>query len=186
MAGLEGIAFSISHTTRKGRPGEKDGVDYHFVDPGTFTAMREAKAFLEWASVHDNLYGTSRDMVEDFLARGTDIVLDIDVQGARQVRAVGEIEAVLVFIVPPSWEELEARLKGRGTDASETVDLRCRNARREIGDLGRYDYVIVNDDLEEAVEMLRSIIIAERSRSRRSVSGRPVTLPAVENNEQAP
>lgn len=183
MAGLERITFSVSHTTRKARPGEDDGVDYHFVEHRVFVAMREAGAFLEWASVHDNLYGTSRKAVEDILAGGTDVILDIDVQGARQVKMAHEIEAVLVFIVPPSWQELEARLRGRGTDSPATIELRCKNARQEIGAMDMYDYVIVNENIDEAVAMLGSIIVAERSRSRRSTSGKPYVLPDLLSHE---
>lgn len=173
---VPGLAFSISHTTRKSRPGEQNGVDYHFVDQDTFLEMRADNAFLESAEVHGNLYGTSRDEVNKHLAAGTDILLDIDVQGGRQIRKAGDNSAIFVFIMPPSWEELEKRLSGRGTDQADTIKLRLANARREMADAENYDYAVVNDKIDEAVDTLRSIIIAERSKKRRSTSGAPLTI----------
>lgn len=177
MAQLPGLAFSVSHTTRAPRPGEQDGTDYHFVDRDTFQAMQARGVFLEWAEVHGNLYGTSKELVDEHLAAGTDIILDIDVQGARQIREKNTHQAVFLFIVPPSLEELEKRLAGRNTDSAETITLRMNNARRELADADLYNYVIVNDTVDEAVNVMRSIIIAERCRSRRDAAGRPLSIP---------
>ncbi len=177
LATVPGVAFSISHTTRKPRTGERDGTDYHFVDKNAFLAMRDQGAFLEWAEVHGNYYGTSRQTVEQMLATGTDVLLDIDVQGARQVRnALGQ-DAVSIFIVPPSWDELQKRLVGRKTDDQETIALRLANARREMADEIHYDYVIVNGVLQEAVDILRAVLLARRSRNRRGPDGTALTLP---------
>lgn len=177
MATLPGLAFSVSHTTRQPRALEENGVDYFFTDRAGFLAMRDSHAFLEWAEVHGNLYGTSQAAVRNQLARGIDIILDIDIQGARQLRENLELHPVFIFIAPPSRQELERRLIGRGTESSESIELRCRNALAEMADLDLYDYLIVNDKLDEAITMLRSIIIAERSRSRRLLSGAPANLP---------
>ncbi len=176
MAGLPGLVFSVSHTTRPPRPGEKGGRDYHFVSRREFEAIRdrEPPGFLEWAEVHGNLYGTSREEVGRLRTRGLDVVLDIDVQGAAQIRR--SCDPVTVFIAPPSLAELERRLRGRGTEAEETIALRLANARREMQAMADYDYLVVNDDLEVAVDALRSIIVAERCRRRRDPSGRPVEL----------
>ena len=171
MATLPGLIFSVSHTTRSPRPGEVDGVHYHFVDRMAFSAIRtkEPSGFLEWAEVHGNMYGTS---VEEVVARqqaGYDVLLDIDVQGAAQVRQ--RTNPVTIFIAPPSLAELERRLKGRGTENDATVAIRLQNARKEMACVAAYDYLIVNDRLDEAVESLRSIIIAERCRQRRVLNG---------------
>jgi len=173
---LPGLAFSVSHTTRPPRPGEKNGREYHFVDRPAFEKMRVDQAFLEWAEVHGNLYGTSRQAVLAQQSLGIDVFLDIDVQGARQLRDQGNTGAIFLFIAPPSWQELERRLRGRGTDSEETVRLRLANARQEMRDAGFYDYLIINDRLAEAVEDLRAIIIAERCRARRSRTGQPMDL----------
>ena len=182
---LPGLAFSVSHTTRPPRPGEKDGREYHFVDRPVFEKMRAEQAFLEWAEVHGNLYGTSRQAVLAQQSRGIDVFLDIDVQGAGQLRDQGDAGAIFLFIAPPSWQELERRLRGRGTDSEETVRLRLANARREMQDAGRYDYLIINDRLEEAVQDLRSVIIAERCRSRRSRTGQALDLEVLGSGENA-
>ncbi|MBU0728390.1 MAG: guanylate kinase [Proteobacteria bacterium] len=181
FASLPEIAFSVSHTTRLARKGEKNGTDYFFIDHETFLAMREQNEFLEWAEVHGNFYGTSRQKVHEQLARGIDIVLDIDVQGASQITA-SEKNTISIFIVPPSWEELEKRLTNRASDTPETIALRLANARREILELDKFDHVIVNDSLDTAADMLRFIIIAERSRDRRSADGKPLDLMKLKNN----
>ncbi|MFZ5797743.1 MAG: guanylate kinase [Desulfobulbus sp.] len=175
MAGLPGLVFSVSHTTRQPRPGEENGRDYHFVGREEFLSMREAtpSGFLEWAEVHNNLYGTGRAEVERQLRAGRDIILDIDVQGALQVQEAAA--PVMIFIAPPSLAELETRLRRRGTEGEETIRLRLDNARQELRFTDRYDYLIINDRLEEAVDGLRSIIIAERCRRRRSPAGLPVS-----------
>ncbi|HCC55639.1 MAG TPA: guanylate kinase [Desulfobulbaceae bacterium] len=168
------LAFSVSHTTRAPRPGESNGREYHFVDHPTFTGMCANQAFLEWAEVHGNLYGTSRAAIEAQQAKGIDVFLDIDVQGARQLREQQLPGAIFLFITPPSWTELERRLRGRGTDAEETVQLRLNNARREMEAADLYDYLVINDRLDEAVEVLRAVIIAERCKARRNPDGLPI------------
>ncbi|MFU8818339.1 MAG: guanylate kinase [Desulfurivibrio sp.] len=168
------VGFSISHTTRPPRTGERDGVDYHFVDRETFSRMREGHDFLEWAEVHGNFYGTSRQAVQATLNRGEDIILDIDVQGAHQIRDLREIAAVFLFIAPPSPAVLEQRLRGRNTDEAGVIALRLENARREMAESSWYDYLIVNDRLSEAEALLKAIIIAERCRRRRSPDGHPL------------
>ena len=177
LAEVPGLAFSVSHTTRPPRPGERDGVDYHFVTREAFIALRDRKpsGFFEWAEVHGNLYGTAVDEVRSKLARGLDILLDIDVQGARQVlaRPDGQ-DAVSVFVSPPSMAALAERLERRG-DAGDTFELRLRNAREEVACASDYAYLLVNDDLETAAAALKSIVIAERLRRRRHPDGRVIT-----------
>jgi guanylate kinase len=160
------MEFSISYTTRKPRPGELNGRDYFFVDRKTFERMIEEGDFLEWAEVYGNLYGTSKSQVLKALKEGKDILLDIDTQGALQVKK-NFPEAVLIFILPPSLKELERRLKKRGTDDEETIKKRLQIAREEIRKALEYDYIVVNDILEVAFERLRSIITAEKCRTDR-------------------
>ncbi|OGR00677.1 MAG: guanylate kinase [Deltaproteobacteria bacterium RIFOXYD12_FULL_55_16] len=174
LAELPNLAFSVSHTTRAPRPGESNGREYHFVDRPTFAGMRTDQAFLEWAEVHGNLYGTSRAAIEAQQAKGLDVFLDIDVQGARQLRDYGHPGAIFLFIAPPSWAELERRLRSRGTDPEETVQLRLNNARREMAEADRYDYLIINDQLDKAVEALRAVVIAERCKARRYPNGQDI------------
>lgn len=176
MAELDNLAFSVSHTTRAPRAGEVDGVDYHFVSQERFAAMREQGAFLEWAEVHGNFYGTSREAVLAQLAQGVDVILDIDVQGAVIVRASQLIDGAFVFISPPSLAELERRLRGRKTDSDETIGLRLRNAAKEMRAAVEYDYLLLNDQLEEAVTVLKAVVLAERSRAHRLPSGQPIVL----------
>jgi len=179
LAAVPNLSFSVSHTTRSPRPGESNGREYHFVDRTAFEGMRADQAFLEWAEVHGNLYGTSRAAIEAQQAQGIDVFLDIDVQGAKQLRDCGLPGAVFLFIAPPSWAELERRLRGRGTDPEETVQLRLSNARREMEDADRYDYLVINDRLDEAVEVLRAVVIAERCKARRNPEGLPLELAAL-------
>ena len=157
------LGFSVSHTTRPPRPGEVDGRDYHFVDVPTFERLVEEGAFLEYARVFDNYYGTSRAAVEAQLAEGRDVFLDIDWQGARQVRQAWP-EAVSIFVLPPSREALEARLRGRGTDSDEVIAGRMARAVDEASHYDEYDYLIVNDDFETAVGDLGAIVRARRLR----------------------
>ena len=157
------LGFSVSHTTRPPRPGEVDGRDYHFVDVPTFERMVEEGAFLEYARVFDNYYGTSRAAVEAQLAEGRDVFLDIDWQGARQVRQAWP-EAVSIFVLPPSREALDARLRGRGTDSEEVIAGRMARAVDEASHYDEYDYLIVNDDFETAVGDLGAIVRARRLR----------------------
>lgn len=171
------LTFSVSHTTRPPRPGEKEGVDYFFVDHAYFQEMIGIKYFLEWANVHGNLYGTSIAAVTEHLAMGTDVLLDIDTQGALQIKRSGlEERMVLVFVAPPSWETLAQRLIDRKTDSPKTIALRLKNARAEMQRLDEYEYVIENDRLDEAVDTLRAIIIAERSKRRCTASGAPLQI----------
>jgi guanylate kinase len=160
------FVFSVSVTTRAARPGEREGVDYTYVDRATFDGMIERGELCEWAEVHGNRYGTPFENVESAAIRGQYVVLDIDVQGARQIRQRLEA-AVLVFIFPPSAEALLRRLTGRGTEGGEEVARRLRNARRELAAASEFDYVVVNDDLESAVEQVREIVRAEGHRPRR-------------------
>ena len=155
--------FSVSHTTRAPRACERPGVDYHFVDRAAFQAMAARGEFLEFAEVHGNLYGTSRAEVEGRLERGCDVFLDIDVQGARQVRAFLP-DAVKVFIFPPSHDELRRRLVARRQDSDETIAIRIKNAVREMREYAEFDYVIINDRLEDATRALASIVAAARMR----------------------
>ena len=184
LAKVDNLAFSVSHTTRAPRPGESNGREYHFVDRATFEGMRTDQAFLEWAEVHGNLYGTSRAAIETQQAQGIDVFLDIDVQGARQLREQRIQGAIFLFIAPPSWSELERRLRGRGTDPEETVQLRLNNARQEMKDAGRYDYLVINDQLDEAVDVLRAVVIAERCKGRRTPEGQPLDLASLGFSQQ--
>ncbi len=157
------IRFSVSHTTRPPRSDEVDGVAYHFVGHDEFQRMADASELIEWAEIHNNYYGTSRAQIEAPLARGIDIFLDIEGQGAMQIREKNPA-AVLVFILPPDEETLRRRLAGRGTDSAEEIDRRCENARREIAFAEQFDYVIVNDYLDDAVAALEAVVRAARQR----------------------
>ena len=160
---LGGIRFSVSHTTRAPRGAERDGVEYHFVDRGEFERLRESGGLLEWAEVHGNLYGTGVAEIEKARAAGVDILLDVDVQGAEQVRRRIP-EAVTVFILPPSYEVLDQRLRSRGQDDEATIRRRLAAAGQEIDRFERYDFAIVNDYLDGCVEELKSIVRAARCR----------------------
>ncbi|HHB11796.1 MAG TPA: guanylate kinase [Chromatiales bacterium] len=157
------IRFSVSHTTRPRRPGEVDGRDYHFVTRERFEQMVHEDAFLEYAEVFGNYYGTARSTVEALLAEGFDVMLDIDWQGARQVRQRMP-GAVSVFVLPPSRQALEARLRSRGQDPEEVVQARMRQAESEMSHYAEYDYLLVNDRFEDAVDDLGSIVHARRLR----------------------
>jgi guanylate kinase len=159
------LAFSVSTTTRPMRSGEADGREYDFVDGAMFDRLIAASAFVEWAQVHDNRYGTRRSLLEEMAAAGKIPVLDIDVQGGVQVLDQLGPELVSVFLFPPSWEELDRRLTSRGTDDAEVIATRLRNARREVGFAPRYRYWIVNDDLAAAVARMKAVITAEECRS---------------------
>jgi guanylate kinase len=164
------LVMSVSHATRPIRPGEQDGVHYHFVSVERFEALVEAGAFLEHAKVFDNYYGTAEQGVRDQLAAGKDVVLEIDWQGARQVRRRFP-EAVSIFIVPPSIEALRERLAGRGQDRPEVVERRMAEARSELSHYPEYDYLVINDDFATALAELRAVVTAERLREPRQ-SGR--------------
>ena len=158
-----GLRMSRSYTSREARPGETDGIDYNFITRERFQAMIGSEAFLEWAEIFGNLYGTAASDTDATLASGTDLVLVIDVQGARKVRQRG-MKAISVFVLPPSAEILEARLRGRSKDSEAQIARRLDVAREEVRTFPEYDYVIVNDEIESAVERLCAIVLAERAR----------------------
>ena len=167
---------SVSFTSRPVRTGEMNGVDYNFVSRAVFEDMVRQGAFLEWAEIYGDLYGTSRADTERVLGSGTDLVLVIDVQGGRQVR--GQLpEAVGIFVLPPAFEALARRLRGRNKDSEAAIARRMATARREIDAVSEYDYVVVNDQLDRCVEEVEAIITAERARVRRR---RPMIAPIIE------
>ena len=164
-----GLDLSISVTTRARRPSEIDGRHYRFIDREAFEDLRTRDDLLEWAEVHGNFYGTPRRPVEKTLAQGRDMIFDIDYQGTRQVRQRLQDDVVTVFILPPSFSELRQRLERRAEDSPETIERRLANARNEMQRWSEYDYVIVNDDLDESFRALQSILAAERlKRTRRT------------------
>ena len=179
------LALSRSYTSRAVRPGETDGIDYNFITRTRFESMIEANAFLEWADVFGNLYGTCAEDAERELAAGRDLVLVIDVQGARQVRrrCAGTVG---VFVLPPSFEVLERRLRGRSKDSEEAMQRRLQTARDEVAAFVEYEYVIVNDELDACVDRLRSIVLAERARPRsmRTAAEHIVDTFSVQRKEQ--
>lgn len=169
---IPGLTLSISVTTRPRRGSEIDGVHYRFISRRDFDVMAQRGDMLEWAEVHGNCYGTPRQPVEEALARGEDVLFDIDWQGAAQVRAAVAEDVVSVFVLPPSAAELRARLERRAEDAPEVIARRLRNAAVEIGHWAEYDYVVINDDLDHCFNEIRSILEAERlRRSRRPAVG---------------
>ena len=171
---IPNLCLSRSYTSRAARPGEQDGVDYNFISRERFEAMIAEHAFLEWADVFGNYYGTGAADTEAFLTAGEDVVLVIDVQGARQVRGRG-IETVGVFVLPPSASVLESRLRGRSKDTEEQILRRLEVARTEVGEFAQYEYVVVNDDLDGAVNRMRAIVMAERARIK-SMRGEAETI----------
>ena len=172
---LPDLAYSVSYTTRAPRPGEKDGTDFRFVSPDEFKTLRDRSEFAEWAQVHGNMYGTRASVLEQALQSGRDILLDIDTQGAAQLRRRYPA-AVLIFIMAPSMEELEQRLRERRSDAEKEIMRRLDRAREEIALWRAYDYLVVNRDVKEAVDQLSAIILAERARTTRL----GLTLPDLE------
>ncbi len=171
------MVFSVSHTTRAPRMGEVEGRDYHFVDRETFRQLAAADGFLEWAEVHGNLYGTSRKRVDDQLAAGVDVMLDIDVQGAEQVIAK-QPRAVSIFVLPPSYEALRERLTRRGLDDEATIERRLAVSLSEIERYEQYQYVIVNDDVDKASAALAAIVLEKRQRLARMQDQVKVVLEA--------
>jgi len=166
MAGVEGLMFSVSYTTRPPRGQEVDGLNYRFTTRAEFEAMIARGEFLEWAEVFGNYYGTHRGVLEEAQAKGLDLVLDIDVQGARQLKC-SIPEAVTVFILAPSRQVLEHRLRARGEDKDEVIARRLRDAAEEIRNYKAYDYVLINRDLDESDAVLAAIVKAERVRRSR-------------------
>ncbi len=168
-----GLELSVSLTTRQKRPSEVDNVDYSFVDRETFERRRDSGDLLEWAEVHGNYYGTPRAPVEKALAAGRDIVFDIDWQGARQLRDNASGDVASIFILPPSAQDLRARLTRRAEDPEDVIERRLKNARSEMVHWGDYDYVIVNRDVETALSEVRCVLRSERRRARRAVALQP-------------
>ncbi len=170
VTAVPNLVHSVSHTTRAPRPHEVSGRHYHFVDEPTFRAMAARGDFAEWAEVHGHLYGTARAVLEGYFAAGQDAILDIDTRGAAILRA-SYPAGVFVFIVPPSWDVLERRLRERHSDAEADIQRRLARAREEIRHYAEYQYIIVNDDFARAAEELKAIIVAERRRSVRVSTG---------------
>jgi len=165
---FQNLRHSVSYTTRAPRPGEVHGRDYIFVSPSEFEKMITAGEFAEWAEVHGNHYGTAIKSLDEYRTRGIDVILDIDCQGARQLKErYGD--GVFIFILPPSFHELRRRLDSRNSDSDEVKERRIRNASDEIKELGWYDYIIVNDLFSKAVEELKSVLIAEQCRTLRVI-----------------
>jgi guanylate kinase len=162
----DGMGYSISHTSRKPRTTEKEGIDYHFVEKEAFISLIDAGAFAEWAGVYDDLYGTSFSSLEEQTSAGLDVLLDLDTQGARNIRSYFE-NSVLIYVLPPSHRILERRLRARGTDDENTIKKRINRASHEIKECVWYDYIVINDDLERAVGEAQAIILAERCRTPR-------------------
>lgn len=175
---LDGIEVSVSHTTRPKRPGEEDGVNYHFVEVPAFEAMIARGDFVEHARVFDNYYGTSRPAVQARLAAGQDVILEIDWQGARQVREQFP-QALSVFILPPSRTALEQRLTGRGTDDAAVIARRMRDAISEMSHYDEYDHVIINDDFAVALDELCALVLAGRTRLARVRDGQAALIEAL-------
>ena len=164
MSSVTDLKQSISYATREQRIGEQDGVDYHFVKSERFLAMVAGNEFAEWAEVHGNYYGTALATINTAAGEGIDLLLDIDCQGARQLRQ-NYARGVFIFILPPDYIELEKRLRERGTDSEDVIQKRLRNARDEIAQAHKYDYLVVNDDFDKAKQSLLSIINAERQKA---------------------
>jgi guanylate kinase len=162
------LHFSVSYTTRPPRAGERNGQDYHFVGDDQFSRMIEQQEFAEWAKVHGNRYGTAIKTVDQAIEQGKDTLFDIDYQGGRQIRQKWPNDSVLCFILPPSVEELERRLRQRATDSEETISSRLAVAHKELFHYTDYDYLVVNDQLEKAYDELRSIYVAERCKRERN------------------
>ncbi|MGY9019639.1 MAG: guanylate kinase [Alphaproteobacteria bacterium] len=163
------LSMSVSSTTRPIRPGEEDGRDYHFVDPTEFNLMINRQEFLEHAKVFGNYYGTPRSAVEGALAGGSDVIFDIDWQGAQQLSQVAGGDLVRVFILPPSTEELDRRLHTRAQDSDEVVASRMAKAADEMSHWAEYDFIVINEDVEKSVAQVQAILTAERSRRKRQV-----------------
>jgi guanylate kinase len=166
---IPGLGYSISHTSRPPRGQEQDGVDYYFVEREAFRRMIDQGEFAEWAEVYHDYYGTSFSTLHGPAEKGLDVVMDVDVQGAKNIKRIFE-DSVLIFVLPPSFQALEKRLKQRGTDGQAAIEKRIERASREIGNCRWYDYLIFNDSLEEAVLEASSIIIADRCRKARRLT----------------
>lgn len=163
------LAYSISHTSRAPRRGEEDGVHYHFVDRGTFRRMIEEGAFAEWAMVYDDYYGTAYASIGNQVDQGSEVIMDLDPQGAKNIKKAYQ-ESILIFILPPSREELERRLRARATDEEKVIQSRLHKASLELEECVHYDYLIINDDLERAVSEAEAIVTAKRCEKARRIS----------------
>lgn len=161
---IEGLGYSISHTSRKPRGNENDGIDYHFLKKETFRSMIDAGAFVEWAQVYDDLYGTSFSSLDEQTASGLDVLLDLDTQGAKNIKKHFK-NSVLIYVLPPSLDVLEKRLMARGTDDETVIKSRMKKTSNEIKQCVWYDYIIVNDDLEKAIKEAQAIILSVRCRT---------------------
>jgi guanylate kinase len=166
LPATEGLKYSVSVTSRPPRDGEREGVDYYFVSTEEFQSLIDHKEFYEWAKVHGNYYGTRKSVVESLVSQGYDVALDLDVQGACQIKGM-KPDSVTIFLLPPSTETLEKRLRGRETDDEEVVRLRMHNAVNEIAQCGLFDYLVVNENLDRTIAAIRHIIDAERQRGSR-------------------
>jgi guanylate kinase len=183
LARFPKLTFSVSHTTRKPRATEVDGRDYRFVSREEFARLVDAQAFAEWAEVHGNLYGTSLEEIERCRREGrSGLVFDIDYQGARQINAKRP-DAIGVFVLPPSMQELRERLRRRAADDEATIERRFRNAQREIEHYGLFDYVIINDDLEDAKDRLRAVVLSEQFRRSRMANRAEEMLRGIKASE---
>ncbi len=182
IADLDRITVSISHTTRNMRSGEKHGEDYYFVELDDYKKMIAEQAFLEYAKVFDNFYGTSRQSVEQLLKNGNDVILEIDWQGARQIR--DKIEgSISIFILPPSIDILRKRLEGRGQDNKDVIERRMGDAINEMGHYKDFDYLVVNDDFSQALTELKSIIICHRLERKRQLENKQSLLETLINHD---
>ncbi len=169
---------SVSHTTRAPRGQEKHGREYFFVSPQEFDGMVLSDAFVEWAHVHGQRYGTSKKMIEDRMSQGSDVVLEIDYQGAIQIKRM-YANAVLIFILPPSWEELRSRLERRGEDAPDIIEMRLKNAAEELAQAKEFDFVIINEVFERALFDLKAVVHAQRLKYIAQRRARPDTFAAL-------
>ena len=163
---LPDLNFSVSHTTRRPRKNEQDGVDYHFIPREKFIEMTDRNEFLEWAKIHGNYYGTSRKNIEDTLQKGKDLVLELDVQGVEALRVL-KYQGAYIFVLPPSMEELEKRLAGRGTEPDNQIKQRLETGKKEIAKSHLYDYVVTNVNVDESVDTILAIIHVEKKRMSR-------------------
>ncbi|MFM2450744.1 MAG: guanylate kinase [Pseudomonadota bacterium] len=175
------LAVSISHTTRAPRGQEQNDREYHFIDEASFRQKIESGDFLEWAEVHGNLYGTSRVAIEERIAGGQDVVLEIDWQGALQIKRIFP-NAVLIFILPPSWDELAQRLNRRGEDQPEVIEQRLRNARNEVAQAEHFDFVIINSLFEAALFDLKTVVHSQRLKYRAQQRSKPSVFGALNLN----
>jgi len=172
------VQLSVSHTTRAPRGQEKHGREYFFVSSSEFDAMVEANAFVEWAHVHSQRYGTSKKAIEDRMAHGADVILEIDFQGALQIKQIFS-NAICIFILPPSWEELRARLERRGEDAADIIEMRMKNAQTEVAHVGKFDFVIINELFDRALFDLKAIVHSQRLKVSAQRRARAATFEAL-------